>query len=153
MKALSALIVSFMCLIFLACDGDEGGRTLPTPTPTLTPTPTPPPPCIPNEDLIDSECVAEDLYQACNRYFCEELLVDSSVDPPGIVPPDRYVGEDCFPLDCETIFCFFGALSGVTVMDVDGFPGVFGVFGDDIIGEPGEPDPTPDIEFGPCEFE
>ena len=118
-----------MVLIFLAlnaCDGNGGIS------------------CIPNRELELSACLAEDLFQACNRYFCEELLADSS--EAAKVPPDSFFGFQCIPSDCETIFCGFATYNQLSITDVGGFPGIFGIFIPDVV-------PAQPIQFGPCEFE
>jgi hypothetical protein len=125
MKALLSLIVLLVGLTFIACDGDnETG-------------------CIPNRELELSPCLAEDLFHACNRYFCEELAANPEAD---IVPPDQYFGFECFAMDCQTIFCGLASYNELRIMNVDGFPGIFGIFNTDLV-------PPQPIEFGPCEFE
>jgi hypothetical protein len=126
MKALLSLIVVLMCLIFLACD-DDGGTS-----------------CIPNRELELSACLAQDLFHACNRYFCEEIAaIDEAA---AIIPPDSSLGEECVALNCQTISCGSVSYNELRIMNVNGFPGIFGIFSDDVVD-------TPDIEFGPCEFE
>ncbi len=124
--------IIFICLFLAVAIGcnDDGGMGEPD--------------CISNEELIDSECLAEDLYQACNRYFCEELLADSS--EAATIPPDSYFGFECIPLDCETIFCGLATYNELRIMDDDEFPGIFGTFIPDVL-------PPQPIQFGPCEFE
>lgn len=123
MKALLSVIVLLVCLTFIACDGDDS--------------------CIPNRELELSTCVAEDLLQACHRYFCEEV---AAANGPAIVPPDSFGGEECFVTGCKTIFCTFVGYTDLEIRNVNGFPGIFGVFFTDVLDQ--EP-----IEFGPCEFE
>jgi hypothetical protein len=126
MKALLSLVVLLVWLTFIACDGNSGTS------------------CIPNRELELSACVAEDLFQACNRYFCEEI---ATVDEPAaIIPPDSFLGEECVPLDCQTITCGFVSYNELRIRNVDGFPGIFGIFFTDVVNQ--EP-----IDFGPCEFE
>ncbi len=125
MKTLS-LIVLLMWLTFIACDGNGGTS------------------CIPNRELELSACVAEDLFQACNRYFCEEIGPPD--DESATIPPESFLGEECVALDCGTIFCGFVSYNELRITSVDGFPGIFGIFSDDIVD-------TPDIDFGPCQFE
>lgn len=113
-KTLVIILLAFLAIG--GCDGD-GGRG-----------------CIPNEELIDSECLSEDLFDICFPYFCEELVV--------AIPPDD---PSCHPLDCQTIFCPFMGFKELEVVEIDGFPALFGIFFDDLIN-------TPDIPFGPCGF-
>lgn len=115
-----------MWLTFIACDGDNGTSS------------------IPNGELELSPCLAEDLFQACNRYICEEI--GPAEFPAAIIPPDSFLGEECVALGCETIFCGLVSYNELRIRSVDGFPGIFGVFFPDI--ENLEP-----VEFGPCEFE
>jgi hypothetical protein len=49
-------------------------------------------------------------------------------------------------MDCQTIFCGLASYNELRIMNVDGFPGIFGIFNTDVV-------PPQPIEFGPCEFE
>lgn len=103
-----------MLFLMAGCDRDGGD----------TPEPTPSPVCVPNEELGNSDCFAEDLFISCNRYFCGATFPDIVVD---FVFPN--MDPDCEVINCETIECefntftdltFFGGPEGTVIRNGDG---------------------------------
>ncbi len=78
--------------------------------------------CFPNEEIMNSECLAEDLINICDQFFCgAEFPTD---DPDIILAGDFFFppgDQECISVDCSTLDCgssgFFSNIEiGVNVM-------------------------------------
>lgn len=109
------MLIVVMCLIFLACDGDGRKEHLA---------------CIPNEELADSDCLAEDIIMLCDPLECESESLGENFELPEIIDSTPL----CSAMGCEIVNCQLfivedlvideEALSGTLFTDivVDGEP-------------------------------
>jgi len=79
--------------------------------------------CFPNEEIMNSECLAEDLINTCDQFFCGATFPPLDNGIPLAVdfffPPED---QECISIDCNTLDCGSSGFFSDIEIGVNGMP-------------------------------